>query len=75
MQKSNWSFYAQILTRALNELEAACSASPESKEFDFYREEAPMVLEEARDALSVLTQHMQALERAEPSPPPDATRH
>lgn len=75
MPTSNWSFYAQIITRALNELETACSVPPDSKEFDFYRAEAPMVLEEARDALSILTQHMQKLDKSKNSPPPDVTRH
>lgn len=75
MQTSNWSFYATIITRALNELEAACSAKPESTEFDFYRAEAPIVLQEARAALSELTQHMQKLDKSKIAPPPSTTRH
>lgn len=75
MQKSNWSFYAQVLSRALNELESACLADPQTREFQFYREEAPIVLEEAREALSALKKQMQALDTEQDSTSPDITRH
>ena len=74
-QKSNWSFYTQILARALNELESACAAPPDSKEFEFYRAEAPMVLDEAREALAALGILLGRLEPPPPSPPTDNTRH
>lgn len=54
MKNSNILFYTQILTRALNELEKAYLAKVNSEDFDFYKTEAPMILEEAREALSVL---------------------
>lgn len=75
MQKSNWSFYAQVLSRALNELEAACLADPKTREFQFYRDEAPVVLEEAREALSALKKQMQALDAQRNPDPPAMTRH
>ena len=75
LKNSNWSFYTQILSRALNELEAACLAKPESQEFQFYRSEAPVVLEEAREALSALRQHMEELDSPRPTSPPSTTRH
>lgn len=72
---SNWSFYAQVLARALNALESACTAAPDSSEFNFYRAEAPAILEEAREALAAM-QHL--LHDAAPKPPPlppRGTRH
>lgn len=72
---SKFSFYTQVLTRALNELESACTSSPESREFAFYRAEAPVVLEEAREALAALTHYVQDLETADRPQPPKATRH
>ena len=52
LKPSPWTFHAQVLSRALNELESACTTSPDSPEFKFYRAEAPVVLEEAREALA-----------------------
>lgn len=75
MQKSNWSFYAQVLSRALSELETACQADPQSSEFQYYRNEVPVVLEEAREALSALKKEMQALHVEKNAGAPDETRH
>lgn len=74
-KSSCWAFYTQVLSRALNELESACTAAPESQEFQFYRAEAPVVLEEAREALSALKHYVQDLETSEKERPPHPTRH
>ena len=75
MPRSSWSFYSQILKKALNELEYACSAAPESREFRFYRAEAPVVLEEAREALAALDQMIEGLDDRICPTPPSQTRH
>ena len=75
LKSSQWSFYAQVLARALNELESACTASPETQEYKFYRAEAPVVLEEAREALSALKHYVRDLEASKPNTPPRSTRH
>jgi len=72
---SEWTFYTQVLTRALNELESACLAAPGSKEYEFYRAEAPVVLEEAREALAALKHYVRHLESSAADTPPPATRH
>ena len=74
-KSSPWTFYAQVLSRALNELESACTAPPESSEFTFYRSEAPVVLEEAREALAALKHHLHDLELAQPKEKATPTRH
>ncbi len=75
LKYSQWTFYTQVLTRALNELESACLAAPESKEFQFYRTEAPVVLEEAREALAALKNYVRDLESSVADATPPATRH
>lgn len=75
LKSSSWTFYAQVLTRALNALESACTAPPESQEYKFYRAEAPIVLEEAREALAALKHHVSDLEAARPNPSSRPTRH
>ncbi|MEL6860713.1 MAG: hypothetical protein AAGL11_02660 [Pseudomonadota bacterium] len=75
MKNSNVSFYTQILTRALNELESACRSKANSEEFDFYKTEAPIILEEAREALSALKSHLEGLELPPAKPPNPPTRH
>ncbi len=65
----------QVLTRALNELESACLAKANSDDFDFYKTEAPMILEEARDALKALNSHLEGLESPSPKPRIPPTRH
>ena len=72
---SKWTFYAQVLARALNELESACTAAPETREFKFYRAEAPVVLEEAREALAELKHYVQDLETSGKDELPRPTRH
>ncbi len=72
---SPWTFYAQVLSRALNELESACTASPESQEYKFYRSEAPVVLEEAREALAALKHHVRDLELTQAGNKTTPTRH
>jgi len=72
---SQWTFYAQVLSRALNELESACTAAPESQEYKFYRAEAPVVLEEAREALAALKHYVRDLESSGSDTPPTLTRH
>lgn len=72
---SPWTFYAQVLSRALNELESACTAPPESQEFKFYRAEAPVVLEEAREALAALKHHVRDLELSQRKNKPTPTHH
>lgn len=75
LKSSSWTFYAQVLARALNELESACTAPPESQEFKFYRAEAPIVLEEAREALAALRHYVSDLESARANPSSRPTRH
>jgi hypothetical protein len=75
LKSSQWTFYAQVLTRALNELESACTAAPETQEFKFYRSEAPVVLEEAREALAALKHYVRDLEASGTDLPPPPTRH
>ncbi len=72
---SKWTFYAQVLARALNELESACMAAPETKEYKFYRSEAPVVLEEAREALSALKHYVRDLETSDANSSQGSTRH
>lgn len=75
LKSSQWTFYAQVLSRALNELESACTAAPESSEFKFYRSEAPVVLEEAREALAALQHHVRDMELSQTETEPAPTRH
>ena len=72
---SRSSFYTQVLARALTELESACTAPPDSQEFLFYRAEAPLVLEEAREALTAMKHYLRELEASVSSETPEATRH
>nr|WP_197501343.1 hypothetical protein [Hyphomonas sp. Mor2] len=75
LKSAPWVFYAQVLSRALKDLEAACLAAPDSQEFTFYREEAPAVIEEAREALAALRRHVRDLESSQSGPPTPPTRH
>lgn len=50
-------------------------APPETQEFSFYRSEAPVVLEEAREALAVLKHYMRDQETPANDPPEEITRH
>lgn len=75
LKSSPWTFYAQVLSRALNELESACTAAPESPEYKFYRSEAPVVQEEAREALAALKHHVRDLELAQPKSTANPTHH
>ena len=70
-----WIFYAQVLTRALNELESACKAPPETQEYKFYRAEASVVLDEAREALAALKHYLRTLEAPDTEMPRPPTRH
>lgn len=75
LKPSPWTFHAQVLSRALNELESACTTSPDSPEFKFYRAEAPVVLEEAREALAALKHHVHDLELSQAKKKTTPTRH
>ena len=66
MKTSNphWSFHFEVLSRAMKDLESTCTASPESSEFLYLREEAPAICAEARESLAALRDHVNALEES-----------
>ena len=70
-----WTFYTQVLNRALNELESAVTAQPETEEFEYHRAEAPVALQEAREALSALKQYVEELESSHSNAASQLTRH
>lgn len=61
----HWTFYAEVLSRSLKDLETVCSASPGSAEFTFLRSESPAIVGEAREALIALETHLRAFDGAE----------
>lgn len=75
LKNPHWSFYAEILTRSLKDLEVVCSASPDSSEFQFLREESPEIFVEAREALSALEAYLKAFDTAHSVPELKPTHH
>ena len=63
----HWTFHIEVLSRAINDLEATCSAAPGSAEFTFLRSEAPVIITEAKEAISALKRQVYELERARSS--------
>lgn len=59
MSTPHWTFYAEILSRSIADLESACTAAPDSSEFVFLRSEAPAIVAEAREALKALSDCIQ----------------
>ncbi|MEL7041152.1 MAG: hypothetical protein AAGL90_06490 [Pseudomonadota bacterium] len=68
----NWAFYVEVVSRALDDLEAVCTAEPGSPEFNFMRSEAKDVLSEAREALLALRAFLSA---ADTLPTDSKTQH
>ena len=58
----HWTFHVEVLTRALNDLEATSTSDPNSSEFRFLRSEAPVILAEAREALTALRNQVRRLD-------------
>ena len=75
LKNPHWSFYAEILSRSLKDMEAICSASPDSSDFQFLREESSEIFVEAREALSALEAYLKAFDVAHSSPEPKPTHH
>lgn len=71
----HWTFYAEILSRALKDLETACTAAPDSSEFEFFRKESPEIVDDARAALSVLEGLLQTYDQDFASPAAPPTHH
>jgi len=71
----HWTFYAEILSRSLKELETACTATPGSDDDAFYRAESPEIIKEAREALSTLEGFLRSYDQAMAPPSVSATRH
>ncbi len=71
----HWTFHIEVLARAVNDLEATCNADPGTAEFKFLRSEAPVILSEAREAISALKKQVYELEQSYPSPLPSTNRH
>lgn len=64
MTKSNlhWTFYAEVLSRSLKDIETVCTAATDSAEFVFLREEMPDIVVEAREALIALETYLKAFD-------------
>lgn len=60
----HWTFYAEVLSRSLTDIETVCTASPDSSEFVFLREEMPAIVVEAREALSALETYLRSVDPA-----------
>lgn len=60
----HWTFHVEVLTRALNDLEATSTSEPGSSEFKFLRSEAPVILAEAREALTALKMQVRQLDHS-----------
>jgi hypothetical protein len=71
----HWTFHLEVLTGALSDLEAVCTAPPASSEFKFLRSEAPDILAEAREALLALKTQMRAIEGSAQAPTIPETQH
>lgn len=75
LKNPHWSFYAEILSRSLKDLETICSANPESNEFQFLREESSEIVIEAREALSALEAFLRAYDSSHSTTDPKPTHH
>lgn len=71
----HWTFYAEILTRSLKDLETVCSASPDSSEFVFLRSETPDIMVEAREALTALEAFLRAYDETAQMNDCEPTQH
>lgn len=71
----HWTFYAEILSRALKDLETACTATPDSSEFKFFRQESPEIVEDARAALSELVGLLRTYDQDFVAPTTPPTHH
>ncbi|MEO0953585.1 MAG: hypothetical protein AAFY12_01275 [Pseudomonadota bacterium] len=63
------------MTRAVQDLETTCTADPGTAEFKFLRSEAPVILSEAREAISALKKQVYELERRRSNALPSPTEH
>ena len=75
LNNPHWSFYAEILARSLKDLEIVCTASPDSSEFQFLREESTEIVLEAREALSALEAFLKAFDTTHAAPELKPTHH
>ena len=64
VSNTHWTFYFEVLSRAMEDLESSCTASPDSSEFTYLRAEAPAICAEARESLAALREHVNALEQS-----------
>ena len=71
----HWTFHVEVLTRALNDLEATSASDPNSTEFQFLRSEAPVILAEAREALVALRNQVRKLDNSCACPTINDTQH
>ncbi|MEL6727283.1 MAG: hypothetical protein AAFU81_09180 [Pseudomonadota bacterium] len=71
----HWTFHIEVLTRAVQDLETTCTADPGTAEFKFLRSEAPVILSEAREAISALKKQVYELERRRSNALPSPTEH
>jgi hypothetical protein len=71
----HWTFYAEVLSRSLKDIEIVCTASPDSSEFIFLREEMSDIVVEAREALSALESHLRSVDPASSPTARPPTQH
>lgn len=71
----HWTFYAEILSRSLKDLETACTATPDSSDFEYFRKESPEIVAEARDALTALEGLLRNYDQAMATPASPPTHH
>lgn len=71
----HWTFHTAVLLRALKDLETACTAAPDSSEFEFFRGESPDIVEEAREALSALERYLQTYDKVSSANIAPPTQH
>ncbi len=75
VKNPHWTFYAEVLSRSLNDLESVCSAPPDSSEFQFLRAESPEIIIEAREALSALEAYLRAFDTSTAATESKPTQH
>lgn len=71
----HWTFYAEVLSRSIKDLEAACKAEPDSAEFAYLRNESPDIVDEAREALTALESFLRAYDQAMTATLTSRTQH
>ena len=71
----HWTFYAEVLSRSLKDIETVCTASPDSSEFIFLREEMPAIVVEAREALTALEIYFRSVDPAISTATRSPTQH